>query len=571
MGWYTLKDGSIVRAANDSIASEYAKAGGVPYTSSESEQPAAQPGAMRIFGDRGLPSAFTAADVISPRNAAAQREGAGWPARFAASTEDVLTFPLRAIAGAGNAAGELAGSRSLAGVPQAFAQGMANPNAAFEQNLSDAGVTNPFIRGGLRGLAAPADNPLTLPMMGLTPAVAGTPLNPIGQGLAAGLAQGVTRRGEQALSGAKPESGITGEDVLPVALGAGTQALFGLAPYASAMREKAADLVRKAGKPGEDPEVVESGRNFLVGMGYLPELISGGTFTPEGMARRFAALKDPLARAVGAREAEADAAGVRINMEEALRNARDQMRGQQDTRRLALSEPEFERSYEWLKDRALVPDAISREQIAQSEIPYQGRTVPLIGKEDVFQQVRGEPVLNEKGQQVVGPDLMPQYTSIPVLAGQRDVISGYQKLPDYYPPRPDVTSNVSAAGNLKRAMQKIAYENDPSATAPMAGRVAGARGFEQAIRSQLREKAPAVAQATEQVAPFYDAQEYFNRLERRGNNLEATPWKPLVWAHIKGARALWDASKFLEAAQAARDATNTAVRVAPLMASSAPQ
>ena len=37
------------------------------------EIPAAQPGAMRIFGDRGLPSALTAADVISPRNAAAQK------------------------------------------------------------------------------------------------------------------------------------------------------------------------------------------------------------------------------------------------------------------------------------------------------------------------------------------------------------------------------------------------------------------------------------------------------------------------------------------------------------------
>ena len=313
-------------------------------------------------------------------------------------------------------------------------------------------------------------------MMGSFPSAAGTALNPIGQGLAAGACPGVTRRGNRLF---RCEARIGDHRGRRLPCRAWSRNAGAIWSRSLCLRDarKAGDLVRKAGKPGADPEVVESGRNFLVGRGHLPGLISGGTFTPEGMARRFAAMKAPLARAVGLREAEADASGVRINMEEALRNAREQMQGLQDARRLALSTPEFESSHDWLKGRALVPDATVRQQIAQSEIPYQGRTVPLIGKEDVFQKVRGEPILNKRST----GSRRGSYAAIHVrsCSGRSARCNlGYQNCRTTTR-RAGHHINGFGSGNLKRAMQDVAYESDPSASAPKAGRVAAAKGIEQ--------------------------------------------------------------------------------------------
>jgi hypothetical protein len=233
-------------------------------------------------------------------------------------------------------------------------------------------------------------------------------------------------------------------------------------------------------------------------------------------------------------------------MDRAVRQAESSVRGQQDARSTVLSQPEAEKAMEWARARALVPDAAMRAKLEAANVPYEGRTVPLIGKEDVYTTERGAPIM-EEGAQALDAYLSPKFEQVPKLIGQKDIISGYQKLPDYQQPIPDVELPVSKAWNVQRGLQRAAHKNEPAETTPMAGRVAASKGVEQAIREQFGEKALGLLHAKDAAAPYLAAEPYFTSLERRANNYHGTPWEIWRMAHIAAAKDLWGEAGLLDA------------------------
>ena len=131
-------------------------------------------------------------------------------------------------------------------------------------------------------------------------------------------------------------------------------------------------------------------------------------------------------------------------------------------------------------------------------------------------------------------------------AGDRDIVAGYHKLPDYQGPIPDIELPVSKAWNVQRGMQKMAYKNEPSELTPQAGRAAAAKSLDQALREQFADVAPELLRAKDKAAPYMAAEPYFASLERRANNYLGTPWQAWRMAHIKGAQGLWEGSNLLD-------------------------
>ncbi len=561
-------------------------------------------------------------ETISPKTVAAQRSGVGWPGQALSIGEDALTLPLGIFAGIGNAVGEFAKSRDLGETGKAYLQGVATRGGVAMDNAEEAGIGPGFVRGLIRGGSAPAGSPLTvlgLALGGISPG-AGTGLmaalrqaavSPFGGGIALGGANAGIRKAEYLTGLGSDPTTVSAEDFIPVAMGAGMAGVGKVASAGPRVRQYAADLIRRAGKPTTDPEVLAAGNDFLVGQGQLPN-VTKGAWLPEGIARNFNAAKRPIVKNVGRQAREADEAGAMVNLDRAVAKAERSVKGQQDAMDIVLSDPELARSIDWMKSRALVPDAAMRAKLDAANIPHEGRFVPLIGKEQQWSPLRSQgtpvdetvtmgstpriverhPLMDEKGVQVFGPNLDPQFyqQEIPANAGKnirmqgyfpegippisqmspaeilqnapqmrpfikegqfpsgdRDVVSGYQKLPDYLQPIPDIETTVSKAWNLQRRMQKMSLKNEPSETTPQAGRMAAAKSLDQALREQFGEIAPSLIHAKDAASPYLAAEPYFTSLERRANNYHATPWELWRAAHIKGAQGAWKGSALLDA------------------------
>jgi hypothetical protein len=561
-------------------------------------------------------------ETISPKTVAAQRAGAGPFGQALAIGQDALTLPLGIVAGVGNAAGEFAGSRDPRAVGEAYLQGVATRGGVAMDNAEQAGIGLGAVRGLIRGGAAPAESPLTIPAMilgGMTPKAGAGLLaalkqaitSPIGSGAAIGATGAALRKGEYLTGIGSDPTTISASDFLPLAMGGGAAAIGKAASSGPQAREFAASLIRRAGKPTTDPEVLEAGRNFLVGQGQLPE-VTKGAWLPEGIAMNFRKAERPVLRNVGKQARLADETGAMVNMDKAVSKAERSVQGKRDAMEIILSDPEMAKSVDWMKSRALVPDAAMRAKLAQANVPHEGATIPLRGKEQLWAYLRGEgspvdetvtmgsrprtverlPILDEKGAQVTGKDLSPQFRlqatpadpgkSIPMKgyfaekippisemspaeilqnsaqmrqfikdgkypAGDKDIVSGFQKLPDYQQPIPDIELPVSKGWNVQRGMQRAAYKNEPSETTPQAGRVAAAKSLDQALRDQFAEVAPDLLVAKDRAAPYLAAEPYFTSLERRANTLHMTPQEVLKMAHIKGAQGIWHGSKLLDA------------------------
>lgn len=561
-------------------------------------------------------------ETISPKTAAAQRGGVGRLGQALAIGEDALTLPLGIVAGIGNAAGEFAKSRDIGETGKAYLQGVATRGGVAMDNAEDAGIGPGFVRGLIRGGSAPAGSPLTIPGLalggispgagaGLMAALRQAAVSPVGGGIALGGANAGIRKAEYLTGLGSDPTTISPEDFIPVAMGAGMAGVGRAASAGPQVRQFAADLIRRAGKPTTDPEVLAAGNNFLVGQGQLPN-ITKGAWLPEGLARNFNSAMRPIVKNVGRQARAADEAGAMVNLDRAVAKAERSVQGQQDAMDIVLSDPELARSIDWMKSRALVPDAAMRAKLDAANAHHEGRFVPLIGKEQQWAQLRGQgtpvdetvtmgstpriverhPLMDERGVQVLGPNLDPQFyqqaipanagksirmqgsfpDAIPIISemspaeilqnapqmrpfikegqfpsGDRDVVSGYQKLPDYLQPIPDIEAPVSKAWNLQRRMQKMAYKSEPSETTPQAGRIAAAKAIDQALREQFGEIAPSLIHAKDAASPYLAAEPYFTSLERRANNYHATPWELWRMAHIKGAQGAWNGSALLDA------------------------
>jgi hypothetical protein len=467
-----------------------------------------------------------------------------------------LTLPLGVFAGIGNAAGDFAAKRDPQSALDAYMEGLATRGGVAMQNAEDASIGPGVARGLIRGGSAPASNPLTLPALALGAIPAGT-----GTGILAALRQAVTspmgggtvlsaatagqRQAEYQTGLGSDPAALKLSDFLPMAISAGGAGLGKLAASAPKVRQLAANLVRRAGKPSTDPEVLEAGNDFLVGQQYLPDVLKGA-WLPEGIAKNFRRAMGPIVREVGRQARAVDETGAMINMDRAVKEAESSVRGKQESRSTVLSGPEVEKAMEWAKERTLVPDAAMQAKLAAADVPYEGRTIPLIGKEDVYTAVKGDPII-EDGAQSFDANLQPKFEQILKLIGQKDIIAGYQKFPDYRQPIPDIELPVSKAWNVQKGLQKAAYKNEPSETTPMAGRVAASKGIDQAIREQFGEKALSLIHAKDAAAPYLAAEPYFTSIERRANNYHGTPWEVWRMAHIAAAKDLWGESKLLDA------------------------
>ena len=523
-------------------------------------------------------------DALFPRASRAVNEGRG---AGTASAWDAYSLPWRALS-AGVQTGAQALGAAMTGSPndqETFREAMARTGGssqdprfvqAIDQIVRAPENTVFAPAAALRGAAAiPAWMARAVPAWGRG-AVAGVELGAAAGDRASRLGRGVVRAipaTSAVVASSQGERIASGESVSPLEAGAMLGAGLGLGALGPMMEKGGAQL--KRGAREHMRQIIKPTRDEVDGFykaidaGLLPQMAGPFTLTAGGAGDRYMGRLEKMREQVyKPAVAAADATGAKVNMDRVAKEATDYLRGEMDSRRLALGEESFEPTVDWMRGKVRYLDQAGREALQEANIPYQGRYVPLIGKEDVYATVRGEPImetgrfgtggsqattqrvpiLDEKGRFVLGADLMPKYETVigidrgpsvgksygqsfdkslspryteeQKLIGQKDVISGFQKLPDYYEPIPDVELPVGAAHRLKSGLQDIAFSGgEPAVTAPRAGTKAVAKGAEKAIRKQIGEVSPEYARADAIAAPWYAGADAMGRAQEfRGNN-----------------------------------------------------
>jgi hypothetical protein len=330
---------------------------------------------------------LSAAEIISPRNAAAQVAGAPWPQRMAASGVDALTLPLRAVAGLGAGLGSIAGSRSklaaalgqvnpdIAGsradAIDAFQQTMAHPGQEAQQQLASGNVPRwmNYSPLDLRLNAGAAENPATLPLI----ATAGLPINSIGQGIAGTLASYTGNQAGNIAAGQPTEFLPSLGDLAPTVLGAAGEYLPGpLSSLGRGIQARAKALLTSQIKPSQAKTNTEAqGLQRGLDAGMLPLVAGRTTFSIPGVAKNFAPLFDEASSQYGPLLSSMDDAGVRVSTGQAMNAAMDKMAGEVAGGHLFASPSgDLPPAWEWLGSRLAAPsDAVQVAKIASKQMP----------------------------------------------------------------------------------------------------------------------------------------------------------------------------------------------------------
>lgn len=335
------------------------------------------------------PAPLSTAEIISPRNAAAQVAGLPWPQRMAASGVDALTLPLRTIAGVGAGLGSIVGSRSKlaaalgqlnpdpqaarAEAIQAFRQTMAHPGQEAQQQQTAGNVPRWMNYSPLdpRLNAGAAENPATLPLV----ATAGLPINSVSQGLAGTMLSYGGNQTQNIASG-QPTSALPSlGDLVPTVLGAAGEYLPRLG---SAIQGKAKALLTSQITPSQAKTNTEAqGLQRGLDAGMLPQVAGRFTFSIPGVARRFAPLLEDASSQFGPTLSAMDKAGVKVSTGKAMKAAMGKMSEEVASGHLFASPSrDLPSAWDWTGERLAAPsDASQVAGIASKQLPEFSTTV----------------------------------------------------------------------------------------------------------------------------------------------------------------------------------------------------
>ena len=287
----------------------------------------------------------TMAEAISPANVQAQREGRGIGAKQYASVKDLLTLPGRALFGAIQGAGELAGSRSMAKAFEAAKAGAASPSKSFEESAPFMPAVQRYLASP-RQFAATAEDPLAIPGA----ALGASSVKPVAQGLLGTLAAYGRRQADAAASGQETKRGLQLEELAPTAAGAGVAAL---PVVGGAMQQSANQLFRKMVKPAR-AEV--EGLTEALAAGKLPALAGWAGSVGEA-GEQFLRKLGKIGEQYPEILAKADATGQKVSTAQAYSQARKDLVKAMADRKITLSPEESNEALSWLSSRIRLPES----------------------------------------------------------------------------------------------------------------------------------------------------------------------------------------------------------------------
>ena len=341
MAWAKLGDGRTVQVDDDELRALMVQGG--------AEETDAPPVAALRVANTPAPSAL---DVTQPNYAAAQGQGFG-PESWA-TIRDALTMPFRAVAGAGGALGTIAGGGSLSDAGVSFREDMAHPSQSVA-TMDQAGQ----VPAALRYLASPsmyagmAESPATLPGL----AVGGLPINGIGQGLALGGISYAERQANALANGQPVEALPSIRDLLPVALGAGGDAVTALPGIGGRLQEGAKALIRAQIKTSaKKGGIVGQGLQQGLDAGYLPIIAGRGTISVPQMEKNFDKVFIPTQQEFAPTLRAMDDAGVRVSTGQAVDAAQGHLANYIAGGGVIPAESQGRNALDWFRQRVAQPD-----------------------------------------------------------------------------------------------------------------------------------------------------------------------------------------------------------------------
>lgn len=467
-------------------------------------------------------------DALFPRASRAVNEGRG---AGTASAWDAYSLPWRALS-----AGVQTGAQALG----AAYDGSKNDQETFREAMARTGGSSqdPWFVQALDQIVRAPENTIFAPAAamrsaaalpawlakyipaGIRGATAGLELGAAAGDRASRLGRGVVRAipaTSAIVASSQGERIASGDPVSPLEAGAMLGAGLGLGGLGPMMEKGGAQL--KRGAREHMRQIIKPTRDEVEGFyksidaGLLPQMAGPFTLTAGGAGDRYMGRLERMREKVyKPAVAAAEATGAKVNMDRVAKEAADYLRGEMDSRRLALGEEAFEPTVDWMRGKVRYLDQAGREALQEANVPYQGRYVPLMGQDEI---------LSKRGV-VLGVDAsgMPIEGVQDIVSGYKPAVKGFQKLPDYYEPIPDVELPVGAAHRLKSGLQDIAFSGgEPAVTAPRAGTKAVAKGAEKAIRRQIGEVSPEYTRADAIAAPWYAGADAMGRAQEvRGNN-----------------------------------------------------
>lgn len=415
-----------------------------------------------------------------------------WP-----MVRDLLTMPLRAVAGAGAAMGQnLGGASGIGDLVQGIGLRRPDVSEAYRSTMSapqaEAAAQDAYVPAGLRYSANPslftgmANDPTTLPLL-----LAGKlPIGGLGQGLLGSAAMYGVRQLDEAGKGEThytPEGVEVRNTVAPL-LGEAIPAVLGAIPVAGKGLMGVGNTMFRRMVKAQKGEELEGLQNALA-RGLLPRLAGwkmnvgeAGEQFLEGLHADAAKL-DPIIAA-------ADASGVKISTAEATKAA----------------------------DAAIDALRHNRGELGQSGW---GKATKQWGR-DIVQQ----------------PETAEKWAFLD---------QGFRQ------PSNDVL--FSQAHRIKSGLYPVAFGREAEGIASRNFRIAYAKAAARNLKTQLAEASPAYAREMENLAPLYGAEDAMARAaQTRGNNYAfggldvAGLGIPVLLRTPAVAQAVWNAGRLLNRA-----------------------
>lgn len=298
-------------------------------------------------------------EAIAPSFLSASQGGQGYAGRTWGAAKDLLSLPLRTVAGAGSAIGTALGGGSADESGRAFMGGMSSPVESAQEAYGSTPAVQKLLANPLM-YAGMAQDPKTVPLA----ALGGTGMGPIAQGLIGSTAAYGQRRVDEAVSGSSTGYSPTKSELLPLALGIGVGALPG---SGRALQNAGNSMFRKMVKP-VTKEV--EGLQDALAAGKLPQL-AGWSGSVGGAGEQFLKSLELQGAQYPKILAAADATGNKVSTFHASQASKNALAKAMEDRQLSVSIPEGRAALDWIRGRVQIPS--TKQGIAQA---LEGRSVP---------------------------------------------------------------------------------------------------------------------------------------------------------------------------------------------------
>ncbi len=495
-------------------------------------------------------------EAIAPSFLSASQGGQGYAGRTWGAAKDLLSLPLRTVAGAGSALGTALGGGSIDESGRAFMGGMSGPVESAQEAYGSTPevqklIANPLMYAGM------AQDPKTLPLS----ALAALPVNGVGQGLAMGLTSYAERQADALASVQRASKMPSLSDLAPAALGAAGEAAIALPGVGGRLQEGAKALIRAQIKTSSKKGgIVGKGLEQGLDAGYLPTIAGRGTLSVPQMEKNFDKVFLPTQQEFTPTLRAMDAAGVKVSTNRAADAAQTHLADYIAGGGVIPAETQGRNALDWFRQRVVQPDNaqdVSKVLSGYREPAQRGPTIatpvdqtitpgfvapgPMVGKVGVgrtadqiipgpmvgvpgaasevptgswvmvggqkrwiegvpqaaqepgsFRQLPGERIPGQEIQAQTGFKQLPGEYVLPKLA---TVGGGYKELiPGVQPAPQDVLIGPSAAHFRKSGILKEAFKNPETATANSEVAMGGGMNLrQQLIAGGVKPTAEAIA------------------------------------------------------------------------------